>query len=162
MTKNCSITQDVKNKHSLCNNACLVKGIRILVVDDNKFSLDLLARLLNSMGFRLVSKVESVKEALKLLSVIDFDLIISDIEMDAINGLSFLKMLRKGPPDSATDAERLRRYMNVPFIMVTGHSTVDYIESARNAGVSAYITKPISPTVIFERITQVLKRPCGI
>ncbi len=102
---------------------------RILVVDDEENARIGLSRLLSNEGF-LVDSVSNGYEALNYLGQQEVNLIISDINMPEMNGITFLKELNKKFPKS-----------NV--IMITAYGGVESYIEAMNLGVFEYINKPV-------------------
>lgn len=113
---------------------------RILVVDDEENARIGLSRLLTNEGF-LVDSVSNGYEALNYLRQQDVNLIISDINMPEMNGISFLKELNKNFPKS-----------NV--IMITAYGGVESYIEAMNLGVFEYINKPVK----IEELKSILKK----
>ena len=102
---------------------------RILVVDDEENARIALSRLLTKEGFA-VDSVSNGFEALSYLRQQEVNLIITDINMPEMNGITFLKELNKSFPDS-----------NV--IMITAYGGVEsYIESM-SLGAFEYMNKPV-------------------
>jgi len=113
---------------------------RILVVDDEENARIGLSRLLAKEGF-IVDSVSNGFEALNYLRQQDVNLIVTDINMPGMNGITFLKELNKSFPQS-----------NV--IMITAYGGVEsYIESM-NLGAFEYINKPIK----VEELKSILKK----
>jgi DNA-binding NtrC family response regulator len=113
---------------------------RILLVDDEENARIGLSRLLSNEGF-VVDSVCNGFEALSYLRQQDVDLIISDINMPEMNGISFLKELNKNFPKS-----------NV--IMITAYGGVESYIEAMNLGAFEYVNKPIK----IEEIKSILKK----
>jgi two-component system, response regulator, stage 0 sporulation protein F len=113
---------------------------RILVVDDEENARIGLSRLLAKEGF-IVDSVPNGFEALSYLRQQDVNLIVTDINMPGMNGITFLKELNKSFPHSKV-------------IMVTAYGGVEsYIESM-NLGAFEYINKPIK----VEELKSILKK----
>jgi two-component system, response regulator, stage 0 sporulation protein F len=113
---------------------------RILLVDDEENARIGLSRLLSNEGF-VVDSVSNGFEALSYLRQQDVDLIISDVNMPEMNGISFLKELNKSFPKS-----------NV--IMITAYGGVESYIEAMNLGAFEYVNKPIK----IEEIKSILKK----
>jgi DNA-binding NtrC family response regulator len=113
---------------------------RILVVDDEENARIGLSQLLAREGF-LVESVSNGYEALNYLRQQEVNLIISDINMPEMNGITFLKELNKTFPKS-----------NV--IMMTAYGGVESYIEAMNLGVYEYINKPIK----IEELKLILKK----
>ena len=112
----------------------------LLVVDDNEANRDMLSRRLESRGYR-VTLAESGKQALDLLESERFDLLLLDIMMPEMSGLTALKKLR---------ARHAR--VDLPVIMATAKDQSQDIVDALGLGASDYVTKPIDFPVLLARI----------
>ena len=113
---------------------------RILVVDDEENARIALTKLLANEGFN-VDCVANGFEALNYLRQQEVDLIITDINMPEMNGITFLKELNKSFPKS-----------NV--IMVTAYGGVESYIEAMNLGAFEYINKPVK----IEELKSILKK----
>lgn len=113
---------------------------RILVVDDNRSNLEILARRLEREGYH-VSAVTSGFHALAQLGDESFDLILLDVVMPDMDGQEVLDRVRRkyGPTE-------------LPVIMVTGLYNSDSIVQALSAGANDYVTKPVDFPVALARI----------
>jgi DNA-binding response OmpR family regulator len=70
--------------------------------------------------------------------------------MTPLDGIDFVRLLRNSP-DSPNQM--------APVIMITGHSTMQRVQEARNAGVNEFLAKPLTARGVIERITQVVEHP---
>lgn len=102
---------------------------RILIVDDEENSRLALARLLSKEGY-LVDTVSNGFEALTHLREHDVNLIITDINMPEMDGISFLRELNKSFPGNKV-------------IMITAYGGVESYIEAINLGAFEYINKPV-------------------
>jgi two-component system sensor histidine kinase/response regulator len=121
-----------------------LRGKRILVVDDNASSREILDAMLRSMHFE-VTLCESGNAAIFEAARKHFDLILMDWRMPGMDGfeasVKIGNLLRgAGPP---------------PVIMVTGHGREEILGVPAVAGVAAYLMKPVNPSVLFETILGV-------
>ena len=117
----------------------------ILIVDDYKTMLKIIRNLLKQLGFTNVEEAMDGSEALGKLREGDFDLVISDWNMEPMTGLQLLKEVRAD--------DRLRA---VPFIIITAESKIENVVAAKEAGVSNYIVKPFNAATIKAKLTSVL------
>jgi len=108
---------------------------RILVVDDESSIRDLLAKTLALADYD-VDTAPDGRSALERLRLYPYDLLIADLKMPGIDGLSVIR-----------EAKRLKA--DLPVIIITGYSTETAAIEAVNLGVSGYLTKPF-------RVPQVL------
>ena len=119
-----------------------IKGVRVLVVDDEKDARVLLKRLLEDCD-AIVTTVESADEAVNLLQGGKFDVLVSDIGMPGENGYSFIKRVRSLGAASCGD---------IPAIALTAYARVEDRVMAIAAGFQMHIAKPVEP---IELITMV-------
>ncbi|MCF6153786.1 MAG: response regulator [Candidatus Brocadia sp.] len=103
---------------------------RLLLIDDNKNTLDGLVKILKGDGY-LVSGVLSGRDALKLLSEESFDIIITDMNMSGMSGLSLIHEVRK-------------RNTPIAIVVVTGSKSVKTAIEAMKYGADDYLTKPVN------------------
>jgi class 3 adenylate cyclase len=120
----------------------------LLVVDDNEMNRDMLARRLARRGYT-VAVAANGQQALAMLAVQPFDLVLLDIMMPGISGLEVLKILRENY--SVAD---------LPVIMATAKDQSEDIVTALQLGANDYVTKPLDfPVVLARTETQLaLKR----
>ena len=103
---------------------------RVLVVDDEQQVKAAFCRVLDRAGYE-TNGAASAEEALELIRQSEYDLVITDIVMDGIDGVEFLSKLRK---------ERV----DLPVVLVTAYSKEEYEERAHEEGAYAYLRKPVS------------------
>ncbi|MEQ6250219.1 response regulator [Sulfitobacter sp. HNIBRBA3233] len=117
--------------------------MQLLLVDDDPMILDLLPRVLERQGYPEVKAVSSGASALEALNARnnEFDLLILDISMPVMDGITLCKKIRK-----------LSRYRDVPIVMLTANSDLSSVERAFAAGANDYITKPFALGDIGKRI----------
>jgi two-component system, sensor histidine kinase and response regulator len=117
----------------------------ILVVDDSEINRDILSRRLRREGYAVVL-AENARQALDLINVNKFDLVILDILMPEIDGLEMLQIIRQS-----------RSITQVPIIMATAKDqTADIVEALR-CGANDYVTKPIDMPILLARIDTQLR-----
>ena len=126
------------------------EALKVLVVEDNQHMRVLLRSLLNSLGIREICEAGSGQAALELLQEKKCDLVLSDLAMKPMDGLRFTRELRQ--------SERSPNPF-IPIIMVTGHTEKHRVEAARDAGVTEFLAKPITPHSLFARIAEIVERP---
>ena len=117
---------------------------KILALDDILTNLHVIKTSLDSRYDVAVAKTSDT--ALKILSSIEIDLLLLDIEMPFdLSGFEFLALMKKQP-----------RLASIPVIFVTSHSTPDYIIQAVKAGAADFIVKPIDAASLIQKIEKVL------
>lgn len=121
------------------------KNVKILIVDDYKTMLRIVRNLLKQNGYENVEEATDGAEALTKLKESRFDLVISDWNMEPMNGLELLKAVRAD--------EDLK---DIPFIMVTAESKTENVLAAKEARVSNYIVKPFNAATLKQKLDTVL------
>lgn len=112
------------------NSKFIAGPARLLLVDDSAFFRNMLAPLLSSAGYK-VTLADSAAQAFTLRDKgQSFDIIVSDIEMPEMDGITFAETVRQDPKWSAT-----------PIIALSSHSTPQVIERSREAGFIDFIGK---------------------
>lgn len=120
-------------------------SINVLIVDDQQSMRGICKYILTQLGFKEIMEAKSGRDALGKIEKTNFDLIISDWNMDDIDGLTLLKVLRKHP-----------RTAKLPFIMATGRSDKEQVKEAIACGVNNYIIKPFDAGTMKKRIEAVI------
>lgn len=100
----------------------------ILIVDDEKIALRNLEHIMKKEGYEIVS-TQSGTNALKLLEEREFDLVLTDLRMDKVDGIQILQKTRELYPDAEV-------------IMITGYATIESAIEAMKHGAYYYIAKP--------------------
>jgi CheY-like chemotaxis protein len=121
-------------------------SITVLTVDDDPSILDVLSRLLASKNLRVISTTDPEK-VLSLAKEEQPRLIISDIAMPGMDGLSLLKRLKE---DAAT--------RDIPLILLTSSMDPKDMQEGLDSGAEAYIPKPIDWDISWPKIQAILMR----
>jgi signal transduction histidine kinase len=122
-------------------------GLRVLAVDDEADTLDLLAITLTNAG-ATVTTASSANEALEHVRASVPDVIVSDVAMPQVDGYAFLKRLRAL---EGTDAER------VPAIAVTAYARDVDRQAAERAGFQRHLAKPVTPASLVATILEIVR-----
>jgi two-component system chemotaxis response regulator CheY len=124
--------------------------LKILLVDDNHHMRVLLTEILRAIGVRHVFEATDGAEALQLMRTHPIDIIMSDLAMEPLDGIDFVRLLRNSPDSPNPMA---------PVIMITGHSTMKRVNEARDVGVTEFLSKPVTARGVLERINRVVENP---
>ena len=120
--------------------------VHVLVVDDYAENVELLKELLTASGYEVTTAYDG-EEALKKVDRRKPDLILLDIMMPKMDGYQVCEALR-----NKEDTKE------IPIIFVTAKSEVkDWTHAIFNVGVNSYITKPINPKKLLDKVKSVLK-----
>ena len=103
-------------------------GAKILLVDDEVTFTENMAKLLNARGYR-VTTANSGDEAIRMLEKENFDVVVLDLKMPGMDGLTTLKEIKK--LDLFTET-----------LILTGHGSIDSALEAVKLGAYDYLTKP--------------------
>jgi PAS domain S-box-containing protein len=128
-----------------------LRGLRILAVEDDADSLELLRTILTSQGAGVTTAI-SAKDALDCLGRERPDLIVSDIEMPGGDGYALIRAVR-GAQDSA--------WRTLPVVALTAYSRVEDRIRLLSAGFSMHVSKPADPAELTAIILSLTRRPVG-
>jgi CheY-like chemotaxis protein len=116
----------------------------VLVADDNPVSRRILSHIIGRMGHAVVS-AENGREALERLDDSSPDLLILDLAMPEMDGLTALKLARGD-----------ERYRTLPIIMLTASGLDRDARAARDEGVSEFLTKPFRSQELVDMLERLL------
>jgi two-component system sensor histidine kinase RpfC len=119
------------------------RGVRILVADDNGTNRTIISKILDHGGHK-VELAEDGEIALDKLEQKHFDLIILDMNMPQMGGLDVLRIHR------ATSGY----FSHTPVIILTANATVEARQECEEAGVEAYLTKPVDAVTLLDTIAK--------
>jgi two-component system chemotaxis response regulator CheY len=124
-----------------------MKKLKVLIVDDSSVMRKIVERSLRQAGLDLGEVLEAGNGAEALIEVQkgSLDLILSDINMPAVDGLEFLRNL------AGVESAK-----GVPVVMITTEGSEARVVEALSAGAKGYIRKPFTPDQVKERITPLL------
>ncbi|MDH5681807.1 MAG: response regulator [Spirochaetota bacterium] len=119
----------------------------VLSVDDSPSMRQIIKSCLSREGY-IVSEAEDGQDALnKILGDSAFDLMIVDVNMPNMDGISFVR-----------EARKLSNYKDTPIIMLTTESGMDKKAEGQAAGATGWITKPFEPQQFVRIIERLIKR----
>ena len=118
-----------------------IQGVRVLVVEYNPDSLELIAALLKREG-SIVTATASAPEALKLLKQEPFEVIVIDIAMPKMDGYTLLELIRSGNSLN----------QKIPAIALTSYAGEQDKQRAKKAGFQYHLAKPVQPTVLVQAV----------
>ena len=120
------------------------QGRRVLLAEDEALIRLDLAEMLTEAGYEVVGQASNGEEAVSLAESLRPDLIIMDVKMPVMDGL--------------TAAETIGEQRICPVIMLTAFSQKELVERARDAGVMAYIVKPFTVSDVTPAVEVALSR----
>jgi two-component system, NtrC family, response regulator AtoC len=115
----------------------------VLIVDDDSSMTETLTRAMNRRGFVAVAK-NSAAEALLLLDEQDFDVVVSDLHMDGMDGLAFCERVVANRPD-------------LPVVMITAFGSLESAVAALRVGAYDFITKPFDVELLQHTLSRAVQ-----
>lgn len=122
----------------------------VLLVDDNVRMRRLMRTIMQGLGAANILEADGGEEALRLLRTVPVDIVICDMIMAPMDGVTFVGRVRN-------DAESPNRFL--PIIMASAYSEPDRVIAARDAGVNEFLAKPLSVSGVYRRVMSVIERP---
>ena len=136
---------------AMTNHEALV-GLKILIVDDEPDTCDLLRFILNKGG-AIIETAGSADAALRIYDEFQPDILISDIGLPRVDGYELIRILRE------------ERHSGIPAVALTAMARIDDRLKALSAGFQMHIPKPVEPTelvsVVESLVGLVNRRPTG-
>jgi PAS domain S-box-containing protein len=124
-----------------------LRGMKVLVVDDNATSRQILQEILESFTFEVTqaaSGEEGLAEIEKASADHPFELVVMDWKMPGMDGIEASRIIKTHPHLSKIPA----------IIMVTNYGREEIMGQAENAGLDGFLIKPVSPSTLFDAIMQ--------
>jgi CheY-like chemotaxis protein len=119
-------------------------AVKVLLVEDTEDNRQMMRRLLEMSGYQVVEAING-EEAVKLASEAQPGIILMDLSLPLIDGLTATRRIRSLPDLG-----------KVPIIAVSAHDTADFHSEALAAGCNAYITKPIDYPELEEIVNRLV------
>jgi CheY-like chemotaxis protein len=124
--------------------------LKVLIVDDNHHMRVMLAEILRALGVRHIYEAGDGAQGVQMMRNEPVDIIMTDLSMKPMDGIEFVRLLRNSPDSPGHMC---------PVIMITGHSTHQRVQEARNAGVNEFLAKPLTARGVIERLNRVIDHP---
>lgn len=123
-----------------------IKDMPILIVDDYRTMRIIIRSLLRQIDFTNMNEAMDGNEALRMLRKKKYGLVISDWNMQPMNGLMLLKEVRMSQPS----------FQDVPFLMISPELSASHMLAAKEAGVSGCIYKPFNAAALKSKLITIL------
>jgi putative two-component system response regulator len=125
----------------------ILKRSKILIVDDEEATVAVLLSILRERGFIGLQSLTDPRQVLPLFTEFEPDLVLLDLRMPHVDGLSLLKQLRS----------RIAEGVYLPFLIITGDLSEQSKQAALTLGAKDFLTKPIRLTEAVLRIYNLLE-----
>ena len=121
--------------------------LRIFLVEDEVVVRETIKKMIpwEQYGYQLVGEAPDGEVALPMIRNLKPDLLVTDIKMPFMDGLTLSKMVRKDFPD-------------MKIVILSGYDDFNYAKQAINIGVEDYLLKPITKNAFLERLTEIRNR----
>src|SRR6188508_585511 len=116
---------------------------RVLLVDDDKDLLQLIAMRLTAAGYA-VTAVESGEAALAALAVSRPQVVVTDLRMQGMDGMALFDAIHRDSP-------------SLPVLILTAHGTIPEAVSATRRGIFSFLTKPFEPKVLLDTVAEAMR-----
>lgn len=117
----------------------------ILIVDDSESIREVVSFTLENEGYNVLIAVDGT-DAIRFLNGQNIDLIITDLHMPEMDGITLIKEVRKMPD-----------YQRVPILFLTTESQAAKKMEAKDAGATGWIIKPFVPAKLIAALSKVLR-----
>ncbi len=121
-----------------------LKKDTILVVDDSPDTLEVLQRNLESQGYRIYTSPGAV-QAIRILKSTPMDLVITDLKMPEIDGLSLVRHIQEN-------------FKDTEVMMITGYPSIEGAVEAVKTGAEEYLAKPFTEEELFSAVRRALDK----
>ena len=121
-------------------------GARVLLVEDNKLNQEVAKELLESVGISLAI-AENGRESLEMVKLESFDIVLMDMQMPVMDGLTACQELRK--EYSSED---------LPILAMTANAMEKDVKACLESGMNDHISKPIDPEYLYKKIKEYLPK----
>ncbi|EKE72120.1 response regulator [Oceanibaculum indicum] len=123
------------------------KALKIVIIEDEDFIRVLIRRLLHQLGVELIYEAKEGGEGLKEVVRTRPDIVLCDIHMEPMDGLTFLNRLRSLPMGLVKDT---------PVVFLTADAQQETVMQAKKLWVNGYLVKPVSLQSLERRIASIL------
>jgi PAS domain S-box-containing protein len=124
-------------------------GARVLLAEDHPTNRKVVELILGSVGVELTC-VENGAEAVAAAAANEFDLILMDMQMPVMDGLTATRLIR--------EREAAENLPAIPILCLTANAMPEHIEASKAAGADSHLTKPISASALIEAVREAAGR----
>ncbi|MCK5058457.1 MAG: response regulator [Candidatus Aminicenantes bacterium] len=126
-----------------------IRGVRILLVEDNEINRQVAVEILGNEGIQVTTAangLEAVQEIKQAVLRKGFDIVLMDLQMPVMDGYEATKEIRK-----------IRSFEKLPIIAMTAHAVKEVRDKCLNSGMNDYITKPVDPKKLYSVIIRLIR-----
>lgn len=122
----------------------------VLVVDDNPQIRELLVTILDALHVKHIREAADGDAGFKEVCAAPPDIVLTDWVMEPVDGVELVRRIRQS--DKSPNPF-------LPVVMITSSCSSTEVIEARDAGISEFLVKPITPKALYERIVSLVERP---
>jgi signal transduction histidine kinase/ActR/RegA family two-component response regulator len=123
---------------------------RILLAEDHPINRKVVELILGSAGAVLVHAADG-EAAVRIAAEEDFDLILMDMQMPVMDGLTAIRAIRS--------RERTENLPRIPILTLTANAMAEHVQAAHEAGSDGHVTKPVSAQTLMTSVMQAIAAP---
>lgn len=127
-----------------------ISKVSFLIIDDNRYMRRIVNSALKGFGVSKLFEASDAAEGFEMFRTQMIDIIIVDYKMPTLDGVEFVQLVR-----TARDSPN----PYVPIIMLSAYTNRQTVENARDAGITEFLSKPISAKSLFLYIVATLEHP---
>ena len=120
--------------------------LKILLVDDEPFTRQIIRQQLHQLGIRSVAEASNGRDGLLELLRTRPDIVFCDVHMKPIGGLEFLRQVR---------AVKIAAIAATPVVMLTADAGSETVSSAKGLAANGYLVKPVAPNQLKARVDAI-------
>ncbi len=120
----------------------------VMLLDDNPEGMDILVQIITAFGVKTLHRAVSTDAAERMAGVYAMDLVLASATLRESSGYDFTSWLRRSKLDPNAFA---------PVILIAGHTVMSDVQKARDCGANFMVTKPLSPSILLQRIMWVAR-----
>ncbi|MCP1101423.1 signal transduction histidine kinase/BarA-like signal transduction histidine kinase [Aequitasia blattaphilus] len=133
-------THIVKEEISLDEQKKRLSGMRVLVVEDNEINRIIMGELLKKAGVEVFYATNGV-EAVKLVKEQSLDIVLMDIQMPEMDGLTATTLIREN-----------HEFDDMPILAMTAHASKEHREESKRCGMNDHLTKPVDVEEVYRAL----------
>lgn len=127
-----------------------LKTLKFLVADSSRNFQDLIARILKNFGVDSIVEADTGTLALEYIKSRKIDVLLCDVNLPEVDGFDLTKQIR---------GDENFENRTLPIFVLTSHTQPNNVFRARDSGANMVVAKPLSPTVLFDRLHWVARSP---
>ena len=132
-----SVAREVQSSSGAEPNLALIRGARILLVEDNELNREVALGLLEDAQLS-IETAENGAVAVQMITKQDYDLVLMDMQMPVMDGVTATKAIRSNP-----------RFLSLPIVAMTANAMDRDRQLCLDAGMNDHLAKPIDPDKLF-------------